>query len=886
MSYDKWGLGIEHEMRVRFTNSLNDLSDNIKQTYFDKDNNKDSYIFIKSEVLLYYFYLYEIVIMRKFKDYLKTPDDYKYYENLLIKLDIFDMAKKGIKFPLDNKKYFNLYELNDDIKKKNIELFNLYVYFYTLFHAPLLFFSYYLDKEGLEISLNLFFNYNKLLEEEKNKEVIKETLRENLEKIYNHDFTKKTLKYLKKLFEKEKTIEKVDLYIELYKGFEYLNRPKLLLKTLFKNTENNNNNNNNNNDIINKIDKINHSKNKNTRTNNSKSKISKNKISKISKNKKSKSKKLFGGNEGKYINFNQFIEIINNKIKNFASIFNIDNNRKNIYNKLNLIDNYNFYKNLSILYSNRIPEIDNSYQTSVIEFKTVEFSNMNFEKGLSKLIELEETFFIVVNSIPEINKYIDVFGNLIYHNIGSVDTSLNVYDLEELNYEIIEEDYAGSYHIWITCPHQKYMPIKKFLNIHSTLANKFQLLEPILAAHYSSPSYNVFKESNIESKSSLRQFINWSSNYGTSDVSLINGGEYHKLNRYYLSESDLLEDKIFIIKDPKFTTKIYDNKGNLILNYKKLADRIITNNIFKLIQPGNNESSNINVNNYLNMLFEKTNIRPKTKVEWDSFIDYFYELGADIRTLDMSHMIYPLHEDWKKCHLYKNGKIIELYYNHKLKKISYERIYNNDEYLKSLENKRVGIEMRIFDHFPTKYLNQIMSILVPMVLDSCKNPKEIKSNNTHVSKQYWHNEMFKVITNGYSYTLDTPYIKAIEREFEIKIGKFKNMNSSVALKLIHDAMHEKYSLLQNKEQELYIKMKFHHPINFFSFNKIAWFEIIHKFFSTNPMILRKLLYFNKDLRNSDIINVLGNQYSYDLKKLKNYLVEIQNKPVRTYGKKI
>ena len=39
MSYEKWGLGIEHEMRVRFTNSLNDLSDNIKKKYFDKDNN-------------------------------------------------------------------------------------------------------------------------------------------------------------------------------------------------------------------------------------------------------------------------------------------------------------------------------------------------------------------------------------------------------------------------------------------------------------------------------------------------------------------------------------------------------------------------------------------------------------------------------------------------------------------------------------------------------------------------------------------------------------------------------------------------------------------------------------------------------------------------------
>ena len=875
MSYEKWGLGIEHEMRVRFSNSLNDLSDDIKKKYFNKEINKnntsksnDKYIFVKSELLAYYFYLYELIIMRNFKDYIKTPEDQKYYDTLLEKLNIFIIAKRGDKFPLDNKKYFDLYSNNEVIKTKNIVMFNTYIFFYTLFHAPLLFFSYYLDNQGLEISFDLFFNYNKLFEEEKNKEVLKETLRDNLEKLYDKTFSKEMLKYLKKLFEKEQYIEKVDLHIELYKGFQYLSRPKLLLTTIMKNVVNNNVVNNRVNNRVN---------NKNLSKKNKKSKI---KIGGYANN-NFKNNNLKNNNSK--IDFNKFIKILDGRIKNFANIFNIDEERKNLYDKLDLIHNYNFYKNLSILYSNCIPEIDRSSEAFVLEFKTVEFSNMNFEKGLAKLIELEDTFFIVINSIPEINQHIDVFGNLVYHNIGSVDTSLNISDLEELKYKIVKEDYAGSYHIWITCPHDKNMSVNKFLNIHSTLANKFQLLEPILAAHYGSPSYNVFKESDLESKSSLRQFINWVSNYGTSDVSLINGGEKHNILGYYLSESDLFEDKLFRVQDPNFSTKIYDSKGKLILNYKKLAHRIITNNIFKLIQSGNSESSNINVNNYLNMIFEKTEIRPKTKTEWNSFFDYFYELGADIRTLDMSNMVYPLHEDWKKCHLLKNGKIIEVYYNHKLRKISYERLYDNDEYLKSLEHKRVGIELRIFDHFPTKYLNQIMSILVPMVLDSYKNPREIKSNNTHVSKQYWHNEMFNVITNGYSYILGIPYVKAIEREFEIKIGKFKNMNSSIALKLIHDKMHEKYSTLRGKEVELYMKMKFHHPIQFFSFNKIAWFEIIQKFFSNNPMMLTKILYFNKDLRNSDIISILGEEYNYDLQKLKNYLVEIQDKPVRTYG---
>ena len=42
---------------------------------------------------------------------------------------------------------------------------------------------------------------------------------------------------------------------------------------------------------------------------------------------------------------------------------------------------------------------------------------------------------------------------------------------------------------------------------------------------------------------------------------------------------------------------------------------------------------------------------------------------------------------------------------------------------------------------------------------------------------------------------------------------------------------------------------------------------------------------DKDLRNSNIVSILGEEHSYDLRKLKNYLVEIQNKPVRTYHHK-
>ena len=154
MSNEKWGLGIEHEMRIRFTHSINDLPEETKKKYFIEEtknnNSKDNkYIFIKSDLLLYYFYLYEIILMRDFKNYLKTEEDKRYYANLLLKLEIFVIAKKGHKFPLNNIKYFDLYNIDKKVIEKNIELFNIYIFFYTLFHAPLLFFSFFLQNEGI-----------------------------------------------------------------------------------------------------------------------------------------------------------------------------------------------------------------------------------------------------------------------------------------------------------------------------------------------------------------------------------------------------------------------------------------------------------------------------------------------------------------------------------------------------------------------------------------------------------------------------------------------------------------------------------------------------------------------------------------------------------------
>jgi hypothetical protein len=786
----KWGLGIEHEMRVRFKNNISELPKNIKNTLFSSVKNE--YIFLDSKTLLYYFNIHELIIMKDFEKYATSQQEKIYLEKILLKKKILEKAINKISFPLEDKSFF---DINNDLEKKNnsLELLEFYLNIYTLYHAPLLFFSYNFNNE-IKMSLNIFLEYDKIVNLIYNDENINLTMnliKNKLNDLYNDNYEKEAFTYFKKLFEK-KSIK--DFF------FNNINIKKINIDIIY----------------------------------------------------------------GENINFdiNNFFTKIDRYILELKNIFN------QINFKIEGIDNYKFYKNLFILYNNEIPEIDSTYETYSIEFKTTNYDTINYEETLNDLIELEKTFFYIVNNIPIIKNINKMFGELIYHNIGSVKNSISINDIININYNTIKEDYTGSYHIWITAPYNINTTMKTFINIHSTLANKLQLLEPILAAHFSSPSYNVI-HNNCNSKSSLRQFLNGFSNYGTSDISLINGSKKHIIDKYFLSENDFLNKKKEIIpyssSNTPYQSYIYDMKGNLIINYDKLNTRSITNNLFKLIDKGNEESENFNIQNYYSLIFEKTHIRP---IMIKNNIKYF-KLGADFRTNNLSSYIYPLDKNWSKKLIMKKNKLYEVYYNEKTKKISHERIFDKNIHKNNLLN-RTGIEFRIFDHFPTNYLDQFLALLVPIVLDSVKIPKVIKFKDTYVSKQFWHDEMYNVMVNGYNYTLGLKYISMLEKEFSIKIEHKKTINTDTILNIIYNNLCKKYN--KTHKNSLYHKMRFTYDIKFTNLNKKAWLEIINKYFEENPQKLKKILYLDKDIKNNNISDILGKKNYYNISKIKNYLL--------------
>tara|TARA_A100001015_G_C14427444_1_gene495323 strand:- start:204 stop:527 length:324 start_codon:yes stop_codon:yes gene_type:complete len=94
--------------------------------------------------------------------------------------------------------------------------------------------------------------------------------------------------------------------------------------------------------------------------------------------------------------------------------------------------------------------------------------------------------------------------------------------------------------------------------------------------------------------------------------------------------------------------------------------------------------------------------------------------------------------------------------------------------------------------------------------------KKIKNiNDTYVSKQFWHSEMYKSITKGCKMEFDNSYINNIEKELKIKLEKNK-VNSSNLMENIFHEMKNKYKNNKNAK-----KMEFKNKIKFFSLNEYA-----------------------------------------------------------------
>lgn len=744
-----WGLGIEHEFFLKF-----DKKKMIGNNYYD--------LYINSNLVKNLSFMNEINFYQKYKSYIKNDSYYNDYKNLMEDLIIVrNYAINKKKYPFEKKSFYNIL-YNNNLNNKfylcnhTITKIQIYYYYFILHHDPFLFFHLKFDDNDIN-TFELFDNM--LMKESNNKEELVK---------FNYDL-------LTNIFEKNDPLKaKEKISNLLFTEYELI---KISSSSPIHST------------VLVPCSKV-----------------------------QTPSYRLFIKNSGSNIFYLKKKK--GGNIKNEKDLQNILNNQiKKIKNYLfnDIKINKKIIKDIFFCYKNDIPELDISSKNYMLEMKTINYKNLNYEDTYKELINYESVFIEYIQTI--IHQYVKNYGNVIYDKIGSRKESIELTDIfnqisNDYNFRALDnEDYTGSYHIWVTCPYDEKISKVKFLNMHAQLANKLQLLEPLIACNFSSPSFDIKYNKNYPSKLSLRHFINAFSNYGTSDISLINGSEYTNINNVIFKK----EDNPTIERIHKQRKKVYNTNNTLIKNYNALNNRKYTNNVFDFITHKKNNSKNVNVTSFYELLFKNN------KLSFKQFKQVFkrddeYDLGADIRTRDNDYMMYPNDKSMKKVYYPKNNKYI-LYYLDNYGKLHDKRKYDKDEYNKYLKDDRMGIEFRIFDHFNSVFLDQILCIL-PYLIMECYDNQNIKDiNDTFISKQFWHNEMYNVIVKGYKHNFSKNYVERLNKEFNINM-KHKKYSSDLLLEELYNSLKNKYSRLR-KYKNLLNKLKFNSNVNFISLNEYA-----------------------------------------------------------------
>ena len=544
--------------------------------------------------------------------------------------------------------------------------------------------------------------------------------------------------------------------------------------------------------------------------------------------------------------------------KKFKNNFNKNSNDNIIKNIISKINDDNLLK---ILIKNKIPRINYSFGTSILEFKTFDDSNKNYKEIVDDLMNIENIFLKIINLIPELQPFINKYGNITYHNTGSLGKTIILNNLNMGFTEIIK-DYSGSFHVWITIPYNKDDSPEKFVNQHIHLANRLQLLEPIFSSYFTSPDIDSIGNNLTHSRSSLRHFLNKYSGYGTSDISLLYGSDINEINQYYLSKEDVLNNHLINVN---LKDIIYDINGNIIKNYNGLDTCHFTSNNFKFLSNIKTNKNNFNINNYIIKVFKETKIRPLKNINENSFIP----LGADIRATQIERLFYPeLDNNYKEVIILENNKFVKYYLNIKKNIIVNKPKYNVKEYNKNLNN-RTGIEFRIFDHFPTYNILQFLALCAQIVSYSMLNNKHLSKKDLYINTQLWHDEMAKTIINGFEYKINKKYYDIINKEFSINL-KSNNLDLETT-----DFFNNFYDLMDTKlkNNSIYKKLRVDKKdFEFRNFNEYVWKYNFLLYLKNNQNKYDKLMIILKKTNNIEntknkILELFGESFKYDINKI-------------------
>jgi hypothetical protein len=491
-----------------------------------------------------------------------------------------------------------------------------------------------------------------------------------------------------------------------------------------------------------------------------------------------------------------FTDVMKNINKRYINNYLISNQNEYINNELKLEELNKIDLNV---------ELDFSSESRVLEIKTENYKNRTISEIVGELKNTEDIVMKIINMNNCIKKITKKYGHIEQAKYGNYRNEIlfNInnckFDLREgLPKTLIQNDYSGSFHTWITVPYTNKTSVKDFIINQVRFGTYLQMFEPIFAAVFTSNNPDLFINYDDRIMSSYRFSVNKYASYGTSNLRNLFGENYYDFLQYYLTIDDFINGSE-ILKSG--VSNLYNKNGELILNYDLLENRKSLSPLYSpyrtLIPEKIYKNENKKIDNYLNIIKKKYNI---------DVIKHSDFLGTDIRTMNWSkNIIPPLKAGWYESNILENNKLIRVYcqYNNGIPiNIVYEPPYDMDKFQEILYKNRVGFEFRIWDHLPTDGMLVIMNIIGLLMIFSVNQENEELFYG--IEQQFWHEQMADAIFYGFSSKVNKLYVDNLEKIFKIKIKNrdtlydiLKEIVEKLDKKLIKNELYKKLGIIKN-----------------------------------------------------------------------------------------
>jgi hypothetical protein len=274
--------------------------------------------------------------------------------------------------------------------------------------------------------------------------------------------------------------------------------------------------------------------------------------------------------------------------------------------------------------------------------------------------------------------------------------------------------------------------------------------------------------------------------------------EYHKNAMFLLQTMEPIFCSLFsscdpnLAKDPKRIAGSYRSVMNFWANFgvgkiydeTKLSSRVnstpaVYNNskfyLFQLLDYYKNKKTNNNINNNLINNDDKINE-----------LEYF--LLKD-KTNDIVYSLYEAGQ-WSYARLYKEMN------DHGIKELG-------SDFRKT--NGVDGFEFRIWDHFPQKYLPDVLKIVYLIASYSFNIGLDNKHFKYSGIEAPWNNNMTQAMINGYKFKPSEDYVNFINQQFNFKgKSKLKYTSNITPKKLLLNLIDSLLLKVKNKNHEFWL----------------------------------------------------------------------------------